>query len=156
MRILEFLSEQLIKTPLEGYDKEEVLAEMIEILVRQDQIEDRNEALDALLDREDKGSTGIGEGLAIPHNRIESVDEVAIALGISPDGIEFDAIDGEPVNVVFMVIGSKEDVGLYMNILAEIAKLMQQPGIFGKLVTASSSEEVYQILVKEAEKLETE
>lgn len=156
MRLLEFLNEKLIKTPLEGYDKEEVLAEMIEILVRQDQIEDRNEALDALLDREDKGSTGIGEGLAIPHNRIDSIDEVAIALGVSPDGIEFDAIDGEPVHIVFMVIGSKEDVGLYMNILAEIAKLMQQPGIFGKLMTSGSSEEVYQILIKEAEKMETE
>lgn len=156
MRLLELLNEDLIKTPLLSYDKEEVIPELLEILVTNDKVYDRNEALDALFAREDKGSTGIGDGIAIPHNRIDEVDGVAISLGISPEGIDFDAIDGEPVYIIFMVLGSKANVGLYMNILAEIAKIMQRNGIFSKLVQANSSEEVYQILRKEAELMENE
>ena len=158
MRLLEFLNQNLIKTPLESYEKEEVLAEILELLVSQNKVTDRDMAYDALIEREDKGSTGIGEGIAIPHTRIDVVDGegIAVALGISPEGIDFEAIDDEPVYILFMIIGSKEDVGLYMNVLAETAKLLQQQGIFNKLVTAESPEEVWQILVKEAEKIENE
>ncbi len=141
MDLATLITKQVVKVPLEAFDKEEAIAELVEVLVRDGQIEDREGALDALYAREDKGSTGIGGGVAIPHTKRPDVDGVALAAGVSRDGVEFDAADGELVYLVFLVIAEEHKPGPNVEVLAEIGNMMQVPGLYRKLVESESAEE---------------
>jgi mannitol/fructose-specific phosphotransferase system IIA component (Ntr-type) len=136
MDLTTLLSTENVKVPMEAYDKEEAIAELLELLVRNGTVPDREQALEALYEREDKGSTGIGGGVAIPHAKCEEMDGVALAVGISRDGIEFDAVDDEPVHVVFLVMAEAHNPGPNVETLAEIGNLMQVPGVYEDMVEA--------------------
>ncbi|NQT19411.1 MAG: PTS sugar transporter subunit IIA [Planctomycetes bacterium] len=142
MKLSDLLSENVIKVDLESEGKEEVFPELIELLVRTDRINDRAAALNAIETREDMGTTGIGKGIAIPHGKDACVCKLTAALGISRQGIEYDAIDDEPVHVVFMVIAQPDNPGPHVQCLAEIARLLQIPGFYKRLLAASSPKEV--------------
>jgi mannitol/fructose-specific phosphotransferase system IIA component (Ntr-type) len=146
MRLRDLLDEAVVKVPLESLDKEECFEELIDLLVRAERIPDRAPALEAVRQREEQGTTGIGQGIAIPHGKDASVPKLTGALGISPDGIEFDAIDDEPVHVVFLLLARADDPGPHVRALAEIARLVQTPGFYRKLSEAGSAEEVLDLL----------
>ena len=149
MKLSDLLSENVIKVDLESEDKEEVFPELIELLVRTDRINDRAAALNAIETREDMGTTGIGKGIAIPHGKDACVRKLTAALGISRQGIEYDAIDDEPVHVVFMVIAQPDNPGPHVQCLAEIARLLQIPGFYKRLLAASSPKEVLDTIAAE-------
>ena len=149
MKLSDLLSENVIKVDLESEDKEEVFPELIELLVRTDRINDRAAALNAIETREDMGTTGIGKGIAIPHGKDACVRKLTAALGISRRGIEYDAIDDEPVHVVFMVIAQPDNPGPHVQCLAEIARLLQIPGFYKRLLAASSPKEVLDTIAAE-------
>ena len=154
MKLTDLLNEKVIKVGLEGHEKEEVFEELIDLLVRNGVVSDRDEARDVILDREDKQSTGIGRGVAIPHGKSASVSTLTAALGISKDGIEYDSLDGEPVSVVFLLLADKESTGAHVGALAQVAMLCKVPGFLDKIVSADSSKEVYDIIVAEEEREE--
>ena len=139
MQLVRLLSEDVVKAPLEAYDKEEAIAELVELLVRAVRVQDRDEILDVLYGREAKGTTGIGGGVAIPHARHEDLSGLRLAAGVSPDGIEFEAIDDKPVHVVFLVIAEAHDPGPNVEVLADIGNLFQRPGAYEKLRVAPSA-----------------
>jgi len=142
MDLVSLLSKDTVKVPLEAVDKEEAIAELLELLVRTGQVTDRDALLDALYEREDKGSTGIGAGVAIPHAKHDSLQGVAVAVGVSPDGVEFDAADARPVHLVFLVVAEAHNPGPNVEVLADIGGLMQVPGLYDQLVASRSPDEL--------------
>jgi len=146
MDLADLLDEDIVKVPMEAFDKEEAIAELLELLVRTGQVENRKGALKALLARESKGSTGIGKGVAVPHARHPAISGAIAAAGVSRDGIEFDAVDEKEVRLVFLVLSEVEDPGPNVELLADIGYLVQVPGVYDKLVNASDSEEFLSII----------
>ena len=146
MKLIDVLDESVVKVGLEAEDKEEAFAEMIELLVRAGRIEDRDRALRAILAREEMATTGIGSGVAVPHGKEPSVKSLIAALGISKKGIEYDATDGEPVYLVFLVLAEANNPGPHVQCLGEIARLLQVPGLNDRLRTAKTPKEALDLI----------
>ena len=142
MNLARLLDPDLIRTPLESAFKDETIAELVELLVRAGWVKDREGILQALYERERKGSTGIGGGVAIPHARDPEIQDAVLAVGIAADGIEFDAVDDEPVRLVFLLLGAPDKPGQNVEILADIGILVQIPGVYEKLVGAKDPQTV--------------
>jgi len=154
MKISELLAEDVIRVGLESEEKEEGIEEMIDVLVRAGRITDRGAALDVILEREGKQSTGIGEGVAIPHGKSETITELTAALGISKRGIEFDSLDGEPVQIIFLLLAEKNNPGPHIEALAQVARLFQIPGSIEDLIDAGSAGEIMDIIIAGEEREE--
>jgi mannitol/fructose-specific phosphotransferase system IIA component (Ntr-type) len=146
MKLIDVLDESVVKVGLEAEDKEEVFAEMIELLVRAGRVEDRGRALRAILAREEMATTGIGSGVAVPHGKEPSVKSLLAALGISKKGIEYDATDGEPVYLVFLVLAEANNPGPHVQCLGEIARLLQVPGLNDRLRSAKTPKEALDLI----------
>ncbi|MGB2613342.1 MAG: PTS sugar transporter subunit IIA [Phycisphaerae bacterium] len=146
MRLRDLLDEAVVKVGLESRDKEECFEEMVDLLVRAGRIPDRAGALEVVRQREEQGTTGIGDGVAIPHGKHASIPTLTAAVGTSPEGIEFDSIDGEPVHAVFLLLARVNDPGPHIRALAEIARLVQTPGLYRRLIEARSAKDVLAIL----------
>ena len=146
MDLASLIGKKTVKIPLEAIDREEAIAELLELLVRAGKVRDREAVLDSLLEREAKGTTGIGGGVAIPHAKSPDVQEVELAVGVSPDGIEFDAADGELVYLVFLVLAEAGNPGPNLQTLASIGHLMQVPGVYKTIVSAQDADELIEAI----------
>ncbi|MDK2856990.1 MAG: hypothetical protein PWQ29_604 [Verrucomicrobiota bacterium] len=149
MRIHDLLDESVIKVGLESIDKEECFEEMVDLLVRNGRLTDRSGALEALRWREEQGTTGIGKGIAIPHGKHPSIPKLVAALGVSSGGIEFDAVDNEPVHLVLMLLATNNDPGPHIQALAEISRLLMIPGFYRKIIEAKTAREILDIIDSE-------
>ncbi len=148
MNLARLLNPNVVKVPVESFTRDEVIAELVELLVRDGQIDDRSGVLDALYEREQKGSTGIGGGVAIPHARHPEIDGAVLAVGISPDGIEFEAVDDEPVYIVFLLMGSPDQPSTTIEALADIGSIVQIPTVYDQLLAADDPEDVITIIAE--------
>ena len=146
MRLADILSEDVVKVGLESREKDEAFAELVELLVRAGKVTDRAAALKAVESREVMGTTGIGRGVAIPHGKDHSITGLTAALGISRNGIEYDAMDNQPVYVVFLVLAQANSPGPHVQCLAEIARLLQLPGFYKRVLEAQTSREVIEAI----------
>lgn len=149
MRLLDLLDRDNVKVELEAADKEEAIAELIDVLARKNRISDRSGAFDAVMARENQQTTGIGGGVAVPHAKHKSIQKLTAALGVTQPGIEFDAIDGKPVHVVFLILAREDAPGPHIQALAEIARLLQIPGFYRKLVESKSPDELLSVIAAE-------
>lgn len=148
MDLASLIEKDTVKVPLEALDKEEAIAELVEVLVRAGKVKDREGVLDALYKREEKGSTGIGGGVAIPHAKHPDLVGVLVAAGVSRDGIEFDAADGELVYLVFLVLAEVHNPGPNVEVLADIGNLMQVPGLYEDTVSARDAGGLIEVIQK--------
>ncbi|MDD5707079.1 MAG: PTS sugar transporter subunit IIA [Kiritimatiellae bacterium] len=146
MRLRDLLDESVVKVNLESVDKEECFEEMIDLLVRAGRVTDRAAALAAVRERETAGSTGIGNGCAVPHGKHSSIPSLRVALGTSPRGIDYDAVDGAPVRMVFMILASGNEPGPHIQALAEVVRLLKTPGFCRRVVEAKSAKDVLDVL----------
>ena len=146
MDLADLLNEKVVKVPMEAFDKEEAIAELVEVLLRAGQVDNREGALEALYERERKGTTGIGKGVAVPHARHPDISGAIAAAGVSRDGIEFDAVDEKEVHLVFLVLAEVEDPAPNVELLADIGYLVQVPGVYDKLVNADDPDEFVSII----------
>lgn len=151
VNLLDFLPEGAILLDLKGQNKKEILKEMVQILSGAHQVKNSNGILDALLEREELGSTGIGQGIAIPHGKSESVGKVVAALGFSKKGIDFDALDGEPVYLFFMLVAPPNAAGIHLKILAKISRLLKDKFFRQALREAKTPEETLKLIRDENE-----
>lgn len=149
MRISELLKPSLIKVDLKSDDKDELFEEMVQLFVNHDLLADRDAALDAVRGREAKMSTGIGKGLALPHGKVKELNGLLMALGISRQGIEYDALDGQPVHVVIMVLAETGNPGPHIEALAEISRLFSLPGFLDRIRESRTVQEVAEAIRKE-------
>jgi mannitol/fructose-specific phosphotransferase system IIA component (Ntr-type) len=150
MKLSEALTPEVIKVGLESEEKEELFEEMVQLFVDAGKLRDRDAALQAILEREAKMSTGVARWLALPHGKIEEATGLLMALGVSKEGIEYDSLDGEPVHVVLMVFAEIGNPGPHIEALAEISRLFAAPGFTGRIRDAANAEEVL-ALIKEQE-----
>ncbi|HNJ73334.1 MAG TPA: PTS sugar transporter subunit IIA, partial [bacterium] len=103
MKLSEILNAKLIRIPLLQSNKQDIILEMLDVLVESGKISDREKVLQSVLEREQMMSTGIGNSVAIPHGKSSGVEELQVALGITAQDINFDALDGKPVRIIFML-----------------------------------------------------
>ena len=155
MKILDFLSRDSIKIGLESTNKKGVMGELIDQLIKARKIkkDSRDRVVKALIARERAGSTGIGQGIAIPHARSDKTKNVIIAFGNSAEGIDFNALDGELVYVFFLMLAPDESMGLHLKVLARISRLLKDKFFRQALKNSKTPEEVLKIIGDE-EKLE--
>lgn len=149
LKISDIIPTGAIKVPMEASDKEEAFEELVDLLVEAGGISDREAALSAIRKREELGSTGIGEGVAIPHGKDATITELVGALGISKNGVEYGGVDGKPVRIVFMLLARTDNPGPHIQALAEIAQLIQSPGFMEKLLKARNAQDVLDIIRSE-------
>jgi PTS system nitrogen regulatory IIA component len=149
MKILDFLAPEAININLQATNKKAVLEELVEALVKTGKVTDRKKVLDVLLEREELGSTGIGHCIAIPHGKSDAVTELAASFALSHDGVAFDALDGEPVNIFFMLVAPEGSAGTHLKALARISGLLKDKFFLKNLLAAQSREEVLKVIEEE-------
>lgn len=151
VNLLDFLPKGAIQLDLQSQAKKEVLKELVNLLTSAHKIRNPEKILEALSEREELGSTGIGQGIAIPHGKSDSVKEVVAALGISKKGIDFDALDGEPVYLFFMLVAPSNAAGIHLKILAKISRLLKDKFFRQALRESKNPEEVLKLIKEENE-----
>ena len=131
---------------LESEDKDEVFEEMVESMVSVQPQLNRSAAVEALQEREKKMSTGIIHAIAVPHGITDSVKGIIGAIGISRSGIDYDALDNAPVNLIFMLLISPEEREKHLQVLASLSKVLQNPDFVNIVMEKKSAQEVYDFL----------
>lgn len=152
MKILNHLKEEWVIPELEGADKRSILRELSEMLVKPCQVASVEELLHVFLDREKLGSTGIGEGIAIPHGRLKKLKSFFISFGRSKKGVDFDSIDRKPCQLFFLVMAPENSAVDNLNLLGRIAKLLKDASFRKRLLEAHSQKELFQIISEEDER----
>jgi len=142
----EFLNENLLSN-----SKADVLAELVNVLINSGLKIDRAKAIDVLQQREKLGSTGIGDGVAIPHGKVSDLHELVVAFGRSRKGIPFDAIDGKPVHLFFLLLAPENSTGQHLKALAKISKMLKTPNFRKKLIDAKTTGDLYKAIVEQDE-----
>ncbi len=142
MLITDYLKEECIDISLKGANKEEVIKKLLDLILKSDPEINREEALEDLFAREKLESTAIGNGVAIPHARVEKGLGIKVAFGLLKDDLDFDPIDNKPVELVFLILFPKEAVGLQLRFLARVARLLHQKGLHDNLFACKSAKEV--------------
>jgi fructose-specific phosphotransferase system IIA component len=149
MNVMKTIDVYRIKTPLVSQKKEDVLRELVMILADANAINQTEDAYMAVVAREQKGSTGLGAEIAIPHAKTDAVDKVAMAIGIAPKGISFDSLDGKPAKIFFLILANPEYASLHIEALSEIAKLTRDKKFCQSLIDAADAAEVLSIIQQE-------
>ncbi len=153
MKISEFISEKEIIIGLKATEKQSVLDELLQLLEKNGFLQSRKEVLDTLIEREKLGSTGIGQGIAVPHAKTDQVKNLVCALGTSEKGINFDSLDGEPVYIVFLVLAPSGATGIHLKALAKIARLLKDKVFRNYLRMSKTPQEAYQIIKDDEDRL---
>lgn len=148
MKIMDMLKKEFILEEVRAENKREALAEIVGVLAQGNVGAGPEAMLRVLLEREKLGSTGIGDGIAIPHGKLAGLEEMVIAFGRSSRGIEFDAMDGKPVHLVFLLIAPENSAGQHLKALAKISRMMKNDAYRQALRTAGSHEELVRIITE--------
>jgi nitrogen PTS system EIIA component len=152
MKIMDYLNEEWVIPDLQGTDKPSILKELSSVLVKPCQVSSVEELLQVLLDREKLGSTGIGEGIAIPHGRLKKLKKFFISFGRSLKGGDFDSIDRKPSQLFFLVMAPENSAVDNLKLLSRIVTLLKEPSFKKRLTEAQSRKELFQIISEEDEK----
>ena len=138
MRLSELLNTQAITTRLQARAKREAIAELVQLLESAHGLQSQGEILDRVLRREAMMSTGIGNGIAIPHGKARMVDRLVAAVGIAPEGIEFESVDGEPATLFVLLVAPESGGALHVKVLANISRLLKEETVRRSLREATS------------------
>jgi PTS system nitrogen regulatory IIA component len=125
MKIMDFLNKKAVTVNLKSTDKDGVIREMVDLLAKAEDIKNKDEIAKALLARESLGSTGIGQGIGIPHAKSQSVKNLVAAFGVSQRGVNFDSLDGEPAYIFFLLLAPEESAGPHLKALARISRMLK-------------------------------
>jgi PTS system fructose-specific IIC component/PTS system nitrogen regulatory IIA component len=148
MFLHEVFSPEFIKLDLEAEDKEEAFEELVDHFCQTERSKVREEILEALREREAKMSTGIRKGIAIPHGKTNAVDSIRGVLGISRKGVDYDALDGEPVYLLFMLLAPQKDSEKHLRILKRLAELLENPQFYTDLQSQRDAQGAYKVICK--------
>lgn len=149
MNLVDVFKPEYIKVPLQKGTKSEVIRELMDILHDNKVITNSEDIIQAVFDREKIMTTGVGNGVAIPHCKHEDCRNFAIALGIHPGGINFDSIDKKPAHIIFLLIGPEDQPGTHIKLLSRISRIISQNDIREKVLSAQTSQELFDLLKDE-------
>ena len=143
----DLLTPERVKVPLVSQSKDEVLRELVQLAMPAAGEDALERIVGAVLDREKLLSTGIGSGIAIPHGRTGEVDSLILAAGVAPEPIAFDALDGKPVSLFFLLLGPDSAAGAHVRALGRISRILRHEAVREELSHASNAESFLQRLV---------
>jgi len=150
MKLLEFIDSKNVVVDLKALDKKGVLEELAAPLAAAAGM-GAADMVRVLMERERLGSTGIGGGIGIPHGKLKKLDNLVMGFGLSRRGVPFDAIDGKPAHIFFVLITPENSTGLHLKVLARISRLLKNEPFKERLKTATDAEQVIEILAEEDE-----
>jgi fructose-specific phosphotransferase system IIA component len=149
MRLSEILKPQNILIPLHAKTKAEAIKELVDLLAANGDVSDAKSVLDSVLDRESTRTTGIGNGLAIPHGQCSGTSHLVMAIGRPETPIDFQSIDGRPVNLIWLLASPPDQTGPHIHALARISRLMTMEKFRKALAAANTPQELYDAVVQQ-------
>ena len=138
MLLSELLTTARVKVPLGGRTKVEVLRELVELVAAENADADVEAILASVREREEVLSTGIGGGIAIPHGKTPQVNRLTLVAGVASEGIEYDALDGKPVRLFFLLVGPESASGAHVKALSRISRMLRREDLRSQLANAAS------------------
>lgn len=148
MKISDMIVEGLVIDDLAGGSKLDVLREFARLLYDNGKVPDKEGLTQVLVARESLGSTGIGDGVAIPHGKLKGLGEMVMAFGRSKRGVDYDSLDGEPAHLFFMLVAPEDAPGDHLKALARISRLMKNRGVRDSLMKASDAKEIRRVIAQ--------
>ena len=148
MNLKTVITSETIDLHLKGSSKKEIINELLDILVRNGKIQDREAALAAVMEREDKMSTGMKHGIAIPHGKCAAIEDLVACIGISEKPVDFDSLDHLPCRIFIMTLSPVEKTGPHLQFLAEVSLLFKSAEKREEILSAKTPEEVLKILAE--------
>jgi len=149
MKLIDILDESAIVADLQADTKTEALEALVDAMTASNPALEKEELLQVLLERENLGSTGIGDGIAIPHGKSQQLSEIVSGFGLSKQGLEFDSLDGKPAHLFFLLVAPENSVGTHLKMLARISRMLKNVEFRQKLLEADSQQEIYRIIAAE-------
>jgi nitrogen PTS system EIIA component len=149
MKILDILAVGSIVPELKGRTKKLVLEELIDAVKQNKPHIDSDRLMKVLLERERLGSTGIGDGIAIPHGKLKDIDDLVLSFGRSIEGIDFESMDGKPVHLFFLLVAPEACAGIHLRALAKIARLLKNGTVRKRLAKVDNREDIFSIIQQE-------
>ena len=151
MKLSELIDEVNIIPELKAKDKTGVLEELADTIVNHEPLLDKGALVKVLLERERLGSTGIGDGVAIPHGKFHGISHPIISFGRSRKGLDFESMDGEPAYLFFLLVAPENSASIHLKALAKIARILKNSTFRRVLLEASTREELYQTIIQNDE-----
>jgi PTS system nitrogen regulatory IIA component len=148
MRLADILKVEGIRTDLSAKDKDATLRALARLFAESDGLLDEETVYRAFSERERLATTGVGSGVAIPHGRVD-INEFKVVMAISPDGVPFDSVDGEPAHIFFAVLGPVRNPADQLRMLARISRVLKDQSVRARLLAAGSSADLLQIVAEE-------
>lgn len=148
MKILEILDRRFIIPQLMSTGKEGALRELVRIIARVEKQVDEERMVEILFERESLGTTGIGEGVAIPHGKSKDVKRLLASFGRSLPGVDFQSMDGKPAHLFFLLVAPEDSAGIHLKALARISRLMKDPQFRKRIMEAKTGDEIYAIFAE--------
>ncbi len=144
------LSKDTIIMKLKSDSKDGVIEELVDILVSSGKIKDRKAALKAVVDREKKMSTGLQNGIAIPHGKTDTIESLVASIGISKEGIPFESLDGQPAQIILLTVSPASRTGPHIQFLADVSRVLHNEETRKRVLNATHEEEVLELLSGES------
>jgi PTS system nitrogen regulatory IIA component len=155
VKIHALLSEDMVIPEILSQERDSVLEEMVRYLKSKDKVRKDKELYEKLIQREKLGSTAIGKGIAIPHCKLKEAESPLLALAVSQKGVRFEALDGKPTHLFFLVVSSPDNPGQSLQILASLAHLIRKAGSLPKrIMAAKNPRKILEIIREEEERPE--
>ena len=151
MKIKDFLCLDAISSDLKAKNKEELIDELVALLVSSGAIEKKfkSKVVEVIMAREALGSTAIGQGIAIPHGKTDSVSQLVAGLGVSKKGVSFDSLDGEPAYIFFILIAPQDSAGPHLKALARVSRLLKDKYFRDSLKSAKDHKDIIELVSQE-------
>jgi fructose-specific phosphotransferase system IIA component len=153
MRLTEILKPANIRIPLHATSKTDAISELVQMLASNGAVNDPKKVLEAVLDRESTRTTGIGNGLAIPHGKTTGTNDLVMAIGKPEKPIDFQSIDGRPVTIIWLLSSPPDKTGPHIHALARISRLMTIDKFRQALNAAESAEQMFEIIATQESQL---
>jgi PTS system nitrogen regulatory IIA component len=152
MKIVDFIREELILPDLKSKAKLDLLAELAEHLASNNDGVSKDALMKVLVDRERLASTAIGEGVAIPHGKLDAVGKLVACVGRAREGVDFDSMDGRPTHLFFVLVAPENSTGVHLKALARISRLFKDPEFRTRLLAADSAHDMFEVIADEDSK----
>jgi PTS system nitrogen regulatory IIA component len=149
MKLIDILTESSIVADLQAKTKAEALDVLVDAMTKTHNTLNKSDILQVLLEREKLGSTGIGDGVAIPHGKSAALTQIVSGFGLSKRGIDFDSLDGKPAHLFFLLVAPEDSAGTHLKMLARISRMLKNLDFRKRLLGANSQHEIYQIISEE-------
>jgi len=153
VKLSDILRESSVVADIKGVTKREILYEMVETLKNAKLIDNVDSVVDIIMEREKLGSTGIGDGVAIPHGKMKKLNTILCVAGRSKEGVNFDAVDRQPVHIFFLVLAPEDSASMHLKVLSRISKVLRDQSFRKKILKLADAHEIYTNIIEADDKL---